>query len=77
MQSLAYPSDLPTILDRHQSSAKEALEEWHKDGMAQAGKGLSMPAGFTIQGRLLPSERARFGEKSASTCNILRFVSLE
>ena len=36
-----------------------------------------MPDGFTIQGRLLPSDKTRFGEKSASTCNILRLVSLE
>ena len=45
--------------------------------MAQAGKGFSMPAGFTIQGRLLPSDNTRFGEKSASTLSILKLVSVE
>ena len=36
-----------------------------------------MPAGLMIHGRLLPSDKLKFGEKSASTCNILRPVSLE
>lgn len=36
-----------------------------------------MPDGFTIHGRLLPSDRTRLGESSASTCSILRLVSLE